>query len=135
MKTGFDFLKTVAPTKQLDIEMLESNHALDLPPVFKLFVRSFVLGDDKLEIDKFIDKDNDQVTLGSIVITSIENETVYLNGLMDLNTIFRQWEGSKFDVEWNEYRLIRIGYLGQAGFGGVYLGCGPQNSDEIWRFN
>lgn len=30
--------------------------------------------------------------------------------------------------------MIRIAYLGQVGFGGLYLGCDDKNFDEIWQY-
>lgn len=30
---------------------------------------------------------------------------------------------------------MKIAILGQAGFGGLYLGCAENNKDEIWIYN
>jgi hypothetical protein len=54
---------------------------------------------------------------------------------MDDSDILRQWDISKEEIEWKKHRLLRIALLGQVGFGGLYLGCGENNSDEIWIFN
>lgn len=133
MKKGFDFLRT--NDLNIDLNNMEREFGLELPPLFKRFIESFELGKDKLNIDQYLDEDEDLSYLGSIYFNQ-EEDKVYLNDFLDINQIFNQWKNSVEDIEWKDNKLLRIAYLGQAGFGGLYVGCNKnQNWDQIWLFN
>ncbi|MCK8524401.1 hypothetical protein M0D21_22675 [Aquimarina sp. D1M17] len=133
MKTGFDFLRTII--SDINISEKEVEFGLKLPFLFRKFAESFDLGENALRIDKFLDEDNDFGQLG-VVFFELKSEKIFLNDFLNVEQIFVQWRNSKEDVEWAEKKLIRIGYLGQAGFGGLYIGCDEnKNSDEVWLYN
>jgi hypothetical protein len=128
MKKGFEFLIT----EREDI----SNIQLDfrLPELYLEFISTFKLGEDGLAIDKYLDSDGELSQLGTIVF-NCEHGKCYLNKLNTLQGILEEFEYGQLDDEWKTHKLLRIGQLGQAGFGGLYLGCNDFNKDEIWVFN
>ena len=131
MKKGFDFFLT-----RLDSEPYDLSSIVELPVLYKLFVQCFEVNSRCLRVDKFMDHDGDIVSIGSIKFQLPEDSaSIYLNNFLDHSDILRQWDISKGEIEWCEHRLLRIALLGQVGFGGLYLGCGEHNSDEIWIFN
>ena len=131
MKKGFDFLKTNVGQESYDLSSI-----VQLPKLYLLFVDTYEVNSECLKIDGILDQDGDFAQIGSVKINTSNNHNgIYLNNFMDSSDILKQWDGSKEDTEWTEHTLLRIAYLGQAGFGGLYLGCGDHNADEIWNFN
>lgn len=131
MKRGFDFFSTRLNNEPYDLSLI-----VELPKLFKLFVQCFEVNSHCLLVDKFMDEDGDFVSIGSIQFQLDDGSSnIYLNNFLDHTEILRQWDISKEEVEWSKHKLLRIALLGQAGFGGLYLGCGEHNSDEIWIFN
>lgn len=131
MKKGFDFFTTKIDSQPYDLSSI-----VELPKLYKLFVNCFEINSRSLLIDKFIDGDGDIVSIGSVKFqVNGDNSTTYLNNFLDHSDILQQWEIAKEEIEWKKHKLLRIALLGQVGFGGLYLGCGDQNADEIWIFN
>jgi len=131
MKKGFDFFSTRLKGTEFDLSLI-----IELPSIYGMFVRCFEINSSCLRIDRFVDQDGDILSMGSIKFQLPDgSSSIYLNNFLDASDILIQWEISKEEIEWKEHRLLRIALLGQAGFGGLYLGCGENNSDEIWIFN
>lgn len=131
MKKGFAFLKSKSEDSQYDLSSI-----IKTPQAFALFVSCFDVNKTSLLIDKILDRNGNLVSIGSIRFPLPNESThVYLNYFLDPSDIISQWEISKTEEEWSERKLLRIAMLGQVGFGGLYLGCGELNNDEIWIFN
>ncbi len=135
MKKGFDFLRTKDLNLDLDINKKEKEFGINLPPFYRKFIDLFELGEDKFNLDHYLDEDEDLAQLGSICFY-LNDEKIYLNDFLDVDQLFTQWKNSKEDIEWKDNKLLRIAYLGQAGFGGLYVGCNENlNWDQIWVYN
>lgn len=129
MKKGFDFF-----SMQMDINQYDLSSIIDHPPLFEVFIQNFKLDSNSLQVDKFFDEDGDLLVVGCVRFR-LSEEVFYLNKFLDPSDIINQWEIAKEETEWKEHQLLRIALLGQAGFGGLYLGCGKDNGDQIWVFN
>ena len=133
MKKGFVFLKTL----DFDTSSLlkaKLNELSFVPNMLKLFLSLFQTGDDCLNIDKYMDEDQDLCQLGTLVFET-GNEIVYLNKFLSVDEINTEYQNSKEEEEWVSNKLLRIGLVGQVGFGGIYIGCGESNLEEIWLYN
>lgn len=131
MKKGFDFLKTNFGQETYDLSSI-----VQLPKLYRLFVDTYEVSSKCLKKDGILDEDGDFESIGSIKInTSNNHNAIYLNDFIDSSEILEQWDILKEEIEWREHKLLRIALLGQAGFGGLYLGCGDHNADEIWIYN
>lgn len=131
MQQGFDFFRTNTNNQEYELSSI-----LNLPKLFKLFVSVFEVGSNCLKTDTVLDEDEEYETIGSIRIKLFDHaDSIYLNDFIDSKVILEQWDISKNEIEWEKHELLRIALLGQAGFGGLYLGCGQDNLDEIWCYN
>lgn len=130
MRKGFDFFKTNLGSVSYDLESI-----IQLPKIYKLFTKSFEVSSDSLLLDGILDEDDDFERIGSIKINLQNESEIYLENFLSSSDIIEQWEVSKQETEWQQYKLLRIAFLGQGGFGGLYLGCDESNTDEIWIYN
>lgn len=131
MKKGFDFFKT-----RIEVVPYDLSSIVELPTLYKLFIHCFEISSNGLLLDRFMDRDGDIVNIGNIKFQLPDDSSIiYLNNFIDYTDILRQWSILKEEIEWSKHKLLRIALLGQVGFGGLYLGCGKHNYDEIWIFN
>ncbi|UZR99129.1 hypothetical protein [Chondrinema litorale] len=52
-----------------------------------------------------------------------------------MKEIYIDWNGGGKYEEWEDYKIVRIGHLGEVGGGGLCVGCSQENIDEIWQLN
>lgn len=131
MKKGFDFLKTNVGQESYDLSSI-----VQLPKLYLLFVDTYEVSSKSLKKDGIFDGDGDFVRIGSVKINmSNSHNVIYFNNFVDSSDILQEWNIAKGEIEWSDHKLLRIALLGQVGFGGLYLGCGDHNADEIWIFN
>ena len=136
LEKGFDFLITRDAG-----EIVDFGDTIDFPPLYKLFCRTFKLGYEAIQCEKYIhetvaplsasvgyfkfhydkeDKDAFDMIVEFSEVSQILDEFDYSDHL---------------EVPWVKYQLIRIAGLEFSGTGGLYVGVGQHNRDEIWRIN
>jgi hypothetical protein len=74
MKRGFQLFKTRNTQDSINIELLEDKFKIKIPPLYKLFIKTFHVGNIPLETDKLII--NKQVFDGNCVITEFERNNI-----------------------------------------------------------
>ncbi|MBL7816598.1 MAG: SMI1/KNR4 family protein [Saprospiraceae bacterium] len=58
MKKGFELLTTRTLENKIDIEELENKYNIKLPPCYRLFVESFILGENNIKEERAFDSCN-----------------------------------------------------------------------------
>jgi len=83
MKRGFSFFQTSDSKKDLELERLEAAYNFKFPPLFRLFANSFELGDEKLQVEKYLNENGNLAMLGCIIYPSaLYDEPIILNDPM-----------------------------------------------------
>ncbi|MCO7223827.1 hypothetical protein [Pleionea sp. CnH1-48] len=138
MKSGFGFLKNRPLDNPVDFQTIEQALGLALPSLYRLFAQSFILEEDQLALDYYYDSEIEM----PFALSSIEygpgdipgNSELNILDFYSLEKILFLWKGveEKEDL-WQDKRLLKIGMCAIPADGGIYLGVGPDNQDEIWR--
>jgi len=124
MKRGFELIPTRPISESLDIDKLENSYSIKLPPLYRAFVETFVLGEDLIISDKYCSS-NESLLHASYFVYE-ENREVMFGGFNDINKAL----SLKNEVEeWNSNGYIPIGYCGFNG--GIVLGTEGESVDEI----
>lgn len=127
----YDFLKVKTDLTKSDKEVFLTD-GIVIPPLFYLFSSLFELGNETFKKIEYMEEELCQLGTWSFIVNG---EDIHLDGFMSLIEIEQSFPIFSQDVEWVKHKLLRVAYLGQAGFGGLYLGCSSDNLDEIWIFN
>jgi hypothetical protein len=59
MKKGFELLKSRGLDNPINVEELEVKYGIKLPPLYKLFVESFILGENQIKEERIISSDSE----------------------------------------------------------------------------
>ena len=124
MKRGFELLRTRPINEDLDIEALEESYSIKLPPLYRIFVETFVLGEDLIQSDRYISSNGSKFH-ASYFVYEVDLEVMF-GGFNDLNKVL----SLKDEVEeWSSNGYLPIGYCGFNG--GILLGTNGEDKDKI----
>jgi hypothetical protein len=131
IENGFGLLKTRLASETIDVEGFEFKYKLSLPPLYRLFVKTFHLGEFKNE--KFFHPDLDDLfyCAGPYYYPKGNGaENIGITGLFNLEEVFENWHQKYgYGDETMELGLIRIASLGIDG--GLFVGNKENNLDVI----
>lgn len=124
MKRGFELLQTRQVKDNIDIGKIEADYSIKLPPLYRIFVETFVLGDDLIKSDKYITSDGSHFHASYFVYEI--NKEVMFGGFNDLDKTL----SLKDEIEsWSSNGYLPIGYCGFNG--GIILGIQGDKADKI----
>jgi hypothetical protein len=131
-KGGFCLLQT-KPLTYKD-ESIGSMTNPELPPIYKLFLQSFFIGDNSIEQQFYLTGSGSKGFCSSFVYKndSISNELISFEGFTDFDTalnIYLEKETFGYDDE-REKGLFVVGY--GAGGSGIFVGMLESNRDQIF---
>lgn len=130
---GFDFLETRAPGESFDF-----GTEIPFPPLYRMFCSLFVLGSRTLKIMRYKNEFSDLNPIGRIrfsYLDKMENQHDLMENFYEIESILFGWDDEKIEHEWVEHKLLKIANTALSSFGGVYVGCGDSNKEEIWLFS
>ncbi|MEL6945707.1 MAG: hypothetical protein AAFO82_23880 [Bacteroidota bacterium] len=132
---GFDFFETRQLFDRLDIDQLERNYRLYLPPKYKLFAKTFELGEGNYTFNTGFTHPNytGKLNCGYIeYLPQAKKRPLEIHGFMKIEEVFSLWgNGVKEEFEWEEFELLWIARLTIGG--GLYLGINGEKKDKIYR--
>jgi hypothetical protein len=134
MPHGFDFFKTRQGSILETITYLEGINGVSLPPIYRLFINTFVTGDQG-HINWL--KDTNYILCKPMyqyphLLTQSEAGYFLLGAFYTIEEAFNYWNSEvKWTKAWSEYGLFDIGY-GWSGSIRIYVGVRPDNLDEVW---
>lgn len=128
----YEFLKVKTDLTENEKEVFLMS-GVTLPPLYHFFSQLFEVGDETFKKISYLE-DNELCQLGTWTFR-VNGEKIHLEEFLSLDKILASFPVASQDNEWIKHKLLRVAYLGQAGFGGLYLGCSSNNLDEIWVFN
>ena len=135
MKKNFQLVRARNSNEKIDIDSLEKQYHIYLPPIFKIFVDYFFVGKDCLLVDKFyhpIHKD-----YYSFVEVQYEptlygsNKPISITNIEDIKELFPEWALSIYEKEWKEFSLLRITNISTGG--NLFVGTTGDMTDAIFR--
>lgn len=136
LKSGFELLKTRRQDDRIDVDALEAEYGFTLPPLYKLFVSTFHLGERCFHCEEFHNPTYNDTT-GSVYIDyyplshDIRNK-LDVSALYSINMVLQDWQYVfKQEYEWQEYGLLKIGDIGRGG--GLHVGTRGDMQDKIYR--
>jgi SMI1 / KNR4 family (SUKH-1) len=125
MTTGFQLLQTRNLNEIIDIELIEQKYDIKLPPIYKLFVKTFHIGEDLIYSDKYLNPLDNQIYHCNYFVYE-QDKAVMFGGFNDVEKSI----SLKNEVEkWIEYNYIPIGYCGFNG--GILLAINGAEADNI----
>ena len=124
MKRGFELLPIRQIKDSIDIGKIEADYSIKLPPLYRIFVETFVLGEDLIRSDKYMSS-NGSLFHASYFVYEINKEMMF-GGFNDLDKTL----SLKDEVEeWSSNGYLPIGYCGFNG--GIVLGTEGDKADQI----
>ena len=124
MKKGLELLFSRSLNSNIDVEALEAIHNITLPPLYKIFIKSFIIGDNNILCEKTI---LDSAYKNAFTYFIYEpNPDIIFSGF---NEIEKALGIRHLDDTWMEKKYLPIGYCGFNG--GVLLGTTESDKDKI----
>lgn len=127
MRSGFELFKARPLSDPIDLESLERQYELILPPKFKMFAQTFYLGENQILREQFFDKaNNDYFDCSAYVYAP--NPDVGFSHFNDLKKSFETW---------NSRGLSDLAYkknffpIGSGNYDGIFVGLDSDNQDKI----
>lgn len=124
MRRGFELLTTRQIKGSIDIGKIEAEYSVKLPPLYRIFVETFVLGEDLIKSDKYISS-NGSLFHASYFIYEINKEVMF-GGFNDLDKTLSLKDE---DEKWSSNGYLPIGYCGFNG--GIVLGTEGDKADKV----
>lgn len=125
MTTGFQLLKTRKLNEMIDIEFIEQKYDVKLPPIYKLFVKTFHIGEDLIYSDRYLNPLDNQIYHCNYFVYAQDREVMF-SGFNDIEKSI----SLKNEVEkWAEKNYIPIGYCGFNG--AILLAVNGAEEDNI----
>jgi hypothetical protein len=125
MTAGFQLLKTRALTESIDIEFIERKYNFKLPPLYRLFIKTFHIGEDLIYSDRYLSPLDNQIYHCNYFVY-IKDKEVMFGGFNDVEKSI----SLKNEMQrWTEKNYIPIGYCGFNG--GILLATTGDESDNI----
>jgi hypothetical protein len=136
MLRGFQLLETYLPNEKVDVEEIEKKLGFSLPPMYKLFVKTYRLGKNSFKEEFFLNPTwNAKYTVSVPLYEPLENDERWFLSLPyfdSIDDVCDFWlEYKKGEREWMEYRFLRISGIDRGG--GIYVGTTPQDLDIIYQ--
>ncbi len=137
MLHGFELLSTRKVDEIVNVEALEIAFGLELPPLYKLFVNTFNLGEGyPLKSEEYLDPESNEkyYCAGALYYPLKDNEKWHLSVsyFYDIEQILNDWQTYiKNEKEWEEFGFLRIAGIGQGG--GLFVGTRYENRDMIYE--
>lgn len=129
MKKGFELFTTRNMNNVLDVAILEKLYRISLPPIYRLFVETFDIGEDQIKYDKLIVENSLYKKCITYFIYELNNEIVFA-GFNELSKVLYL---QKEVDEWVDKAYLPIGYCGFNG--GILLGTKGIEIDKIILHN
>jgi hypothetical protein len=120
-KTGFDLLKARGAEDNLDIDAMEKQYGLQLPPLYRLFAQTYHLGETKLFRPEYWDEQKKRLfpLMGYIFEKNHEAGFSYF---ISLEEAFANWKAE----DDKEYFPIAGG-----NYAGIYVALTPPEVDKV----
>lgn len=130
---GFDLLLTRDPEDKVDF-----GNEIAFPPLYKIFANTFVLGTEGVKAEKYIH--NKFAPYGGYpgafgFFNKYNKINEPIENFESVPDILAEYNHYMHDEPWIEHKLLRIAYLTLFSPGGLYVGCGEHNQDEIWIYD
>lgn len=126
-KTGFSMLDARNIENSIDIDALERQYGLKLPPIYRLFIQTYYLGEKKIHRETYWnDESNDFSYLSTYSFAP--NPNVGFSHFNDVEKSFEIWSSG-----WLDDTIYKKKYfpIASGNFGGIYLGLDTQETDKI----
>ncbi len=124
MKKGIELLFSRNLNDKIDIETLEKQYNIFLPPLYKLFIKSFLIGENKI-FHEYLHKETPHKTELTYFIYE-PNPDIMFTGF---NPIEQTFVFKDIDDIWVEKKYLPIGHCGFNG--GILLGTTDKDKDRI----
>jgi DNA helicase HerA-like ATPase len=136
MKNGFELLKTRTIEEKLNISEFEKKFNFSLPPLYKLFLATFHLGENSLKRETFLNpKYNEEYIISAPLYFPLKDDDLWFLSISHFDTleeVYHNWESyMKHEQQWEEYGFLKIAGIGRGG--GLFIGTRPENSDKIFE--
>lgn len=135
LKRGFELLKTRKQDERIDIDALESTYNFTLPPLYKLFVSTFHLGENCMDFERFYSPEyKDHYAAAEISYSPLADgdEPLDISSFTEIEEVLEKWDKSfKVEPEWEKWGFLFIASIGMGG--GLYVGTREENRDKIFR--
>jgi hypothetical protein len=130
MKTGFRLLQTLPLNKNIDLEPFNKV----LPPLYKVFIQSFYLGDNAIDQEFYLNDKNTLAFCSSFRYKNhlIPSDWLSFEGFTDIRIaieLYLEKEKYGYDDE-REKGKFTIGY-GASG-SGIFVGLLEENIDQVF---
>jgi hypothetical protein len=131
MRRGFELFKTRALSDTIDFRSLENAYSIKIPPLYKLFLNTFYVGEDLIYYDKFfLDRDKDHFEC-SCFYSELTKDQAMFTGFLSIERsleLFNSVYG--YDEEIIQRNLIPIGTTASSKT--IFLGTQNEDIDLLF---
>lgn len=126
IKRGFELLETRLPEDQLDVEFFEKKYNIVLPPLYKVFMQTFVVKTNEIKGEKLLNKDETYSYVAQSMYKGIEGTESFtsfneLDLVLSIKDEIEEWST-------NKYLPIADAFDGH---GAILVGTQESNQDQI----
>ena len=136
MINGFQLLETYFPDEKVNVESFEEKMGFALPPLYKLFVKTFRLG-KKMKGEEFFDpKEQHKFEFNMPVYEPLMNDEKKYFELLNFYSIdeaYEKWNawGENEICNWTQYKFLDIGSIFPGG--NLCVGTSMNEIDIIYQ--
>jgi hypothetical protein len=130
-RTGLEFFYSRPISEKVDFSELENLCGFLFPPMYKLFISSFIVGERNLQLEQYINERGDKINYPPMgCVFQAHRGLESFNGFNNIEELIKFNSDYYLFVE-EDASLIRIGSTNVSAIN-ILLGVGKENFDEIW---
>ncbi|MCG8573512.1 MAG: SMI1/KNR4 family protein [Flavobacteriales bacterium] len=135
MKTGYQLFQERNSGLKEAIQDVEKTLGFSFPPIYIRFLEKYEVGMDKMKLDTVVREDGITDIVGPVYYDGELSRNLIIQDFYDLEEVQQNWTNIDQYEETGDAKLLGIASLGSDPNGGLYVGIGDHNQDEIWRVN
>ncbi|AUC13916.1 hypothetical protein BTO06_01545 [Tenacibaculum sp. SZ-18] len=128
MKKGFELLRSRSISDQVNLINLEKKYNLEIPPIYKIFAKNFLLRNNSLSYETYIHPDHNDERYLTYYSYTLKPEIDFtgFNSIED-SMLFAKEIEQKDDIDY-----LTVGYCT---IGGILLGLKGEHKDKTYYYD
>ncbi len=114
-------------------DLFENQYDVQISQGFKFFVNSFKFGSEEVKV--FVPQDNFYYRVSNLILEKEDSgfiDEIIIDKFIPNGDIIKHWEDfMKFDMLWQEQRVLPIGFLSVPAHTRLFIGLSGENSEKI----
>jgi hypothetical protein len=129
MKRGFELLKTRSLNEKIDFKSLEAKYGINIPPLYRMFLNMFYIGEDSIYFDKYYSDEYKDFFPCSDFFYEPDRDKVMFTGFLSIENSLEIRSTAYEGDEVFSKGLIPIGHT--ASNSAIHIGTQGEEVDKI----